>query len=89
MQDKNYMGKKLNYLNSGTFVARFFALILSLRKLEKEYLNDFPFYLNKNQFNNLIFSNNEEIMIAIETEPHSRYMRQDWNYDFVKTKLAG
>lgn len=89
MQDKNYMGKKLNYLNSGTFVARFFALILSLRKLEKEYLNDFSFYLNKNQFNNLIFSKNEEIMIAIETEPHNRYMKQDWNYDFVKTKLAG
>jgi len=89
MQDKQYMGKKLHYLNTVGNINRFFALVLTLRKLEKEYLNDFSFYLNKNQFNNLIFSKNEEIMIAIETEPHGRYMKQDWNYDFIKTKLAG
>lgn len=89
MQNKNYMGKKLHYLNSGCYVNRFFALMLTLRKLEKEYLNDFPLYVNKNQFNKLIFSKNEEIMIAIETEPHKRYMEQDWNYSFIKTKLEG
>lgn len=89
MQDKQYMGKKLHYLNTVGNINRFFALILTLRKLEKEFLNDFSFYVNKNQFNNLIFSKNEEIMIAIETEPHKRYMEQDWNYSFIKTKLEG
>lgn len=93
MQNKNLMGKKLNYLDSGSYLNRFFAFLYSVRQLEKEILNDFPMYLNKNQFNSLLFNENEEKLIAMEWDKNDAVSREkimpDWDYSWLQQKLAG
>lgn len=87
MQDKNRMGKQLNY-RADSYHTGFFAYIASLRKLETELLNDFYLYKNKDQFNSLVFNPNEELLL-----------REDWcgnsnspwalNYSWLRSKLLG
>lgn len=103
LQNKNLMGKKLNYLSSGCYHNRFFAFIHSVRSLEKELLNNQTFYLNKNQFNNLTFSKNEELLIISDWNnkdwPYQTYLKEyshsrelwmlDWDYSWMKQKIMG
>lgn len=88
MQNKNLMGRYLNNL-ANSYHTGFFAFIASLRKLETQILNGLEIYTNKNQFNNLIFSENEEKLIADEWCGDENLSQWSLNYSWLQEKLTG
>jgi hypothetical protein len=88
MQNKNLMGKKMNSLATN-YHTGFFAFISSIRKLETEILNNLDVYTNKNQFNNLIFSANEEKLIADDWCGDENLTQWRLNYSWLSEKLNG
>lgn len=88
LQNKNIMGKKLNNL-ANSYHTGFFAFIASIRKLETQILNNLDLYSNKNQFNALLFSQDEEKLIADEWCGDENLTQWTLNYSWLQQKLWG
>lgn len=93
LQNKIIMGKKLSYLSSGCYHIRFFSFISSIRKLERELLNDLDFYKNKNQFNTLFLGTYDEKLVDIEWKPEDNLdqanVNSEWNWSWLYSKIRG